>query len=93
MIFSLRYIVYNRTPTERQNPRPFGILGGCGLGQRPLHVPEEVHGLYCDAVIDDVVVAAGLVDGLCVSRFGEGELILPTSGLRKPITATRAATI
>ena len=36
---------------------------------------EEVHDLCCEAAIDDVVVAAGPVGGLCVSRFREGELI------------------
>ena len=63
MIFYVRYIVYYRTPTERQNPRPFGILGGCGLGQGLLQGPEEVHDVFPYQIYGKVflpIVSGGL---------------------------------
>ena len=50
--------MFYRTPTEHQNPRSFGILGGCGLAQEPLHGPEKVHVLHHE----EIMVAADLDD-------------------------------
>ena len=38
--FPVHFIVYYRTPIGCQYLRSFGILGGCGLGQGPLHAPQ-----------------------------------------------------